>query len=85
MSCLYGNLRLQPWNFRVMASLYRALRTPGSQFLLLLRSLPALYRPVEILERFSSSLPPSFVPGRFATLFFPSPAGAHPLCIGGRP
>ena len=82
MSCLYGNLRLQPWNFRVMASLYRALRTPGSQFLLLLRSLPALYRPVEILERFSSSLPPSFVPGRFATLFF-SPTHTGLTCHGG--
>lgn len=73
MSCLYGNLRLQPWNFFEKASLYWALGTLGSQFLLLLRSLPALSGPVEILERFSSSLPPSFVPGRFATLFF-SPA-----------
>ncbi|MCW7536649.1 hypothetical protein OOT46_02100 [Aquabacterium sp. A7-Y] len=35
----------------------------------LLRSLPA--RLVEILERFSSSsLPPSFAPGRFAAFFF---------------
>ena len=85
MPCLYGNLRLQPWNFFEKASLYWALGTLGSQFLLLLRSLPALYRPVEILERFSSSLPPSFVPGRFATLFFPSPAGARPQRIGGRP
>ena len=71
MSCLYGNLRFQPWNFSGKSPLYRALRTSGSKLLLLLRSLPALYRPVEILERFSSSLPTFFFPGRFSTLFFP--------------
>jgi len=82
MFSLYGNLRLQPWNFSGVAPLYWALRTSGSKLLLLLRSLPALYRPVEILERFSSSLPPSFVPGRFATLFF-SPTHTGLTCHGG--
>lgn len=85
MSCLYGNLRLQPWNFFEKASLYWALGTLGSQFLLLLRSLPTLSGPVEILERFSSSLPPSFVPGRFATLFFSAPLRALACQPGGQP
>ena len=85
MPALYANLRFSGWNFSARSSLYLAQVFDGLLSFLLLRSLPAPCGPDEILGRFSSSLPPSFAPGRFATFLSPSPPIPQSGCALRRP
>lgn len=75
---LHKNLQTGGWNFLFCTPLYVAQGCNAHPPVFVLRSLSALKVPIDVLRRFSS-LPLFFVSGRFATIFFPAPAG------GGRP